>query len=186
MLKKLSCIILFVCITSLVALPIHAQDVEDTVPNQSESIEADDHHQLPIWVVIVGAILAVASVGGAYAYFRQSYTGLDYAVVLAMAMTGFIHITIGLLGDDLLFLNGAGFVILACVRFIPQLQGRRIIIGLLNIAVIIYTGITIYGYFDTHITYDAVGIVTKIVEIIAIGLLMMHLIKQVKPTAIQS
>lgn len=191
MFKKLSYIILLSCMMSLSFLSLTAQDTQTPVP--TEIVTASDanhsnndtelHNDLPIWIVAVGVVLALAATGGAYTYFRDSHTWLDYAVALAMAMTGFIHVTIGLLGDDLLFLNGAGFVILAGIRFIPQLQGRRMVMIVLNIGIMIYTGITIYGYFATHTVFDTLGIITKIVEFLLLALLMMHLIKQINFTS---
>ena len=135
-------------------------------------------HQSPAEILqfVIGSIVGAALLAGA-AYFafspRPSNT---FLVGLALAgATGMIHLMIGLIwGDTLFLLNGIGYFGLAIFWALPtELFPRQKM--LTAVALAIYTLITIVAFIAAHIGdhFDFLGIFDKVIEVgllIAIGL----------------
>lgn len=155
---------------------------EANTESHSENDDSDHtvdevHDESTIWSVFISLGASIIAVAGTWYFFRDGFSILHYGIVGLIVITGVIHFIFGLRGDDLLFMNGVGYIVLAGIRFLPQfrqLQFRRVLDGV----TIIYAGITIAGYLLTHSTFDTVGIITKVVEVLLVGLLLYQLTKR--------
>lgn len=110
---------------------------------------------------------------------KPSLTLIDCGIVGLLAMTGVLHIVLGLGGSTLLLLNGMGYLCLMIALYFPItfFQPYQILITMTLIA---YTLITFTGYFVMHIPkyYDVVGLGTKVLEGIVMLLLGLELWQQ--------
>jgi hypothetical protein len=93
---------------------------------------------------------------------------LRYAILVLGLITGVIHtVILPLLGFEWLLmpLNGIGFIVLTGLVFFDPafLSGQRKLIIYLFLA---YTLVTIVGYFVVNSTYDPIGIITKVDEVL--------------------
>ena len=93
---------------------------------------------------------------------------LRYAILVLGLITGVIHtVILPSLGFEWLLmpLNGIGFIILTGLVFFDPafLSGQRKWIIYLFLA---YTLITIVGYFVVNSSYDTIGIITKVDEVL--------------------
>jgi hypothetical protein len=93
---------------------------------------------------------------------------LRYGILVLGLISGVIHLIIlPLLGFEWLLmpLNGLGFLVLTgLVFFNPAFVSSRR--TLLMYGFMAYTLVTIVGYFVLNSTYDTIGIVTKVVEVL--------------------
>lgn len=133
----------------------------------NEDATADGHgggSSLNVIATIGGVIGAVVLAGGAMMFLKQSPSLLTIAGLALIGFTGLLHAIAGAEWVDiLLVLNGVGYVALGIAWVIPlQVVNRQsqIIAG----ALIVYTLVTIVGYFTTHDHYDYLGIISKAVE----------------------
>ena len=151
---------------------------QDVTPHPDGHNSSEDVAELPfdqsLIYVVIAVVAAGMATGGAYAKFRDSYPVMEYAIVATIAITAFIHLFVGLEGDLLLILNGLGYIALASVRFLPQLQ-QKMPLNILNGATIIYTIITIIGYFVVHGGVETVGLITKAIELALIALIFVNI-----------
>ena len=120
---------------------------------------------------IAGIIAAVGLAGGAMMMLPERPSTLVLAGLALIEFTGLLHLVAGAAwSDTLLILNGIGYVVLGIAWVSPiQMMGnqRQIVAGIL----IVYTLITIIGYFATHDHYDYLGIISKVVEFALLAVL---------------
>ena len=135
---------------------------------------ADDHgggSNLNLIATMSGIIAAVALAGGAMMFLGERPNTLTLAGLALIGFTGLLHLVAGTAwSDTLLILNGIGYVVLAIAWVSPQqIMGnqRQIVAGIL----IVYTLITIIGYFATHDHYDYLGIISKVIEFVLLAVL---------------
>ena len=93
---------------------------------------------------------------------------LRYAILVLGLITGVIHtVVLPLLGFEwmLMPINGIGFIVLTCLVFFDPafLSGQRKLIVYLFL---VYTLVTIVGYFLVNSAYDMIGIITKVDEVL--------------------
>lgn len=88
---------------------------------------------------------------------------VSLTIAECLVLTGFIHLAVGIPADWLLIANGVGYFVLLGLRFVEPIRNSRWMI-VLNVGIIIYTSITIVGYFYTHGHVDSIGLVSKAVE----------------------
>ena len=101
---------------------------------------------------------------------------LRYAILVLGLITGVIHtVILPLLGFEWLLmpLNGIGFIVLTgLVFFEPSfLSGQR---NLIIYLFLVYTLITIVGYFVVNSAYDTIGIITKVDEVLLLIALWLY------------
>ena len=189
MTKRFLCLILAVCCVSLWAAPVLADGEEPEGEATAEAGghghgEADSHgaaegdghgaaeddghgggggSRLNPVATIGGIIAAAALVAGAMMFTTPSM--LTLAGLALIGFTGALHfIAGGAWFDILLVLNGIGFIVLAAAWVWPTeliSNQRNVVAGVL----IVYTLITIIGYFATHDHYDYLGVISKVVEV---------------------
>ena len=124
---------------------------------------------------IVGGLVGGAVLSGAaLTMIRPQPERLILLALFGVGFAGILHLAVALLwGDNLLLLNGAGFIILGIAwgwfsGLIPG--GQRTVI----LALVAYTLVTFIGYFVIHDHFDIVGVASKAAEallLIVIGLL---------------
>ena len=89
--------------------------------------------------------------------------------------TGVLHLVVGRDGDLLLLANGAGYCVIAVLRGLPMVRlstfNKLVAVGL-----VVYTIITIVGYFLMHDSYEIYGVVTKVTEVALLGVLLRELV----------
>lgn len=117
---------------------------------------------IPFWGGLACALLITAVIA-------QSATPrpgrLQLAGLALIGITGGLHLIGGLIWEEwLLVFNGLGFVGLGLAwvlpfSFIPRQH------QLISSILIVYTLVTIAGYFVTHTRYDLLGILSKGVEL---------------------
>ena len=93
---------------------------------------------------------------------------LRYAILVLGLITGVIHtVVLPLLGFEwmLMPINGIGFIVLTGLVFFDPafLSGQRKLIVYLFL---VYTLVTIVGYFLVNSAYDMIGIITKVDEVL--------------------
>jgi len=115
----------------------------------------------PILGGLIGGV-ALAAAGAQMIKPRPHMASL--AVLFGLGFAGVLHLAVALLwGDNLLLLNGSGFVVLGVAWgwFSGMIPG-----GQKSLAAVIgvYTLITFVGYFVTHDHLDTVGVISKIGE----------------------
>lgn len=133
------------------------------------SEEADDHDAKEDGTLslVLGGIIgaAVLALGGVF-LFNPRPNPMTLIGLALIGMTGVIHLMIGVgWGNILLVLNGLGYLILGIMWALP-VQSVSYQKRLFNIVLIVYTLITIAGYFLTHDHYDFIAILTKVVEVL--------------------
>ena len=101
---------------------------------------------------------------------------LRSTILVLGLITGVIHLVVlPLLGFEWLLmpLNGLGFLVLtALVFFNPGFVSERRI--LLMYGFMAYTLITIVGYFVLNSSYDTIGIITKVAEVLLLVALWLY------------
>lgn len=126
-----------------------------------------------VTILGIGIILALIYGGGMWAKLTDKIAYEELILLIAMGFTGFIHIAASRNGEFLLLANGVGFLL-----FVTLYGNKKIIpINLhipLSIMIIMYTLVTITGYFMTHDHYDIIAISTKISEVGIILLLLIN------------
>lgn len=92
-------------------------------------------------------------------------------VILLTLITAIIHMRFGLLGLQLFFLNGLGYLGLAALLYLPapQLAPYRHIIRWVFVG---YTALTVVLWVFIGRPYTGIGYVTKLVELALIALLV--------------
>lgn len=143
------------------------QDDGDHVETDEHAAEGDDHGGgFGNIQFVVGGIIGALLLAGGVAFLFSPRPSMMILVGLALiGATGVIHLMVGgNWGDTILLLNGIGFLVLGAVWGMPNelfSNQKRITAGIL----VIYTLITIVGYFATHDHYDFVAILTKVIEV---------------------
>lgn len=161
MLKHISPFVLAIVLTLLFVAPTLAHEGEDEA-----SLNGG----------IVFAVLGVVSVSG-MAFLRQKAWKLDsfdLGIVVLTALTAVLHLMIGLEGDFLLLLNGAGALVILTLIYVPidafQSYQKSLLWILFG-----YMILTFGGYFVSHSFEEALdnrlGMTTKVIELLLIGLL---------------
>lgn len=131
-------------------------------------------------------------VGGAFALVfgvvLWAVFGQDMPMLLVIAniLTGYtalIHLESGLSGDLLLLANGAGFIAIALLRSVQSIRQASISNGM-ALVLLIYTGITFFGYFLLHDHIEVVGLSSKIAEALLVITILMQIFnrRQANPT----
>ena len=159
-----------------------SDDTEARIENEAASNELE-LSSLDILAISVG--IAVVATGGAW-YFvsNHGYSWLDHSLYALIITTGVIHLLVGMQGDLLLLLNGLGYIGLAGLRLLPMAR-KKPYSNFLNGTIILYTLITIFGYFATHLDhFDTIGLVTKGVEILLIVVLSVLVYRSNRTTAL--
>lgn len=99
---------------------------------------------------------------------------LSSSIVGFLTFTAIIHTFLGLSGDLLLGANGLGYFVILGLQYLPIMQQKSLSKWLDGVT-IIYTAVTIIGYFLFHSGVDTVGIAVKIIEVILITLVGIRL-----------
>lgn len=129
----------------------------------------------PFWVGLLGAVILS---GGVNVSQRDKVSLIEYMGLALIGITGLVHLVGGIgWSSTLLILNGFGFLALGIAWVIPFsfIPAQKKLIPLI---LIVYTLITIVGYFATHTVYDVLGIVTKVVEVLLLIVLGISLFQQ--------
>jgi hypothetical protein len=92
---------------------------------------------------------------------------LDYGIVGLISAAAVLHLLVGLTGDLLLLANGLGFLGLMGLLYLPLALLKRFHNLLVGVT-ILYTLVTIVGYFITHSQVDNLGLASKGIEIMLI------------------
>lgn len=106
----------------------------------------------------------------------MSKGNLRLVILVTGLITGLIHaVVLSLIGFDwLMFLNGIGFLILTWAVYAapPFLARYR---AAVHYVFILYTLVTIVGFFVFNDTYGTLGIIAKVDEVILLVALWLHL-----------
>ena len=125
--------------------------------------------------LIGGLIGGVVLAGVAMMMIQPKPDRLMLSVLFGIGFAGILHLAVALIwGDNLLLLNGAGFIVLGIAwgwftGLVPG--GRTTILAVLAV----YTLVTFVGYFVTHDHFDLVGLASKAAEaflLIVIGIIL--------------
>lgn len=150
----------------LLTLPIFATvDAHGGSGEEEKTVVAEENHNTPVWPVTVSLGLAFVLTGGTWIIKRDKFTEVQYGTIGLMIGTGLIHLILGLRGETLLILNGLGYAGLIGLRFLPILKQQSRIL-FLDWGILVYTAVTIIGFFVLHDTSDTVGLMTKGLEVI--------------------
>ncbi|MCB0212474.1 MAG: hypothetical protein KDJ52_24235 [Anaerolineae bacterium] len=130
--------------------------------------------------MILSIIVAIGVVYVLRSQIKDGLRSLQYGVIGLVTFTAFVHLISGA-NDYILFLNGMGYMALLLVLyFVPLAELARYRPWLYG-ALIAYTVVTIVLYFEVHPwglqvrSLDMLGWVTKGVEVILIGALLLDL-----------
>lgn len=124
--------------------------------------------------LVGGLVGGVLLAGAAMTMIRPQPSRLILLALFGIGFAGILHLAVALIwGDNLLLLNGAGFIVLGIAwgwfnNLIPG--GQKTILAVLAA----YTLVTFVGYFVTHDHFDVVGLASKAAEaflLIVIGIL---------------
>jgi len=164
-------------ILSLSLTMVAAQDDEHST-NDEDMMSESALSNTAILGISLG--LGLITSGAAWLIARKRLHILYYAINTLLIITAFIHILYTWTEDLLLLANGIGYLGLAILYLIP-ITAKQPYKRILNGVTIIYTLITIIGYFVLHASghLDLIGLFTKAVEIALLGAIAMYMF--VKP-----
>ncbi len=163
--KALLCVLLLSL--SLTIVFAHGEDEETGAADAASVVTTTTQTNSPFWSVFASLGLSAVATGGSWTIARQQLTNVQLVIIALMVSTGIIHLILGLQGDILLLFNSIGYLGLVGLRFLPLLRGSKPLL-LVNGAIIIYTFVTIIGYFVVHGTVETVGLITKVIEVLLI------------------
>lgn len=180
-------LIIIILLLSLSFVVINAQEGDhdgmdmDNMDMEEESSEAFLSNTA-ILAISVG--LGIVTSGAIWVIAKDRMTILHYGINALLVATGVIHVLYTLLEDPLLFLNGVGYLGLAILYLLP-ISTKQPYKQILNIVTIIYTLITIVGYFVIHLGghFDLLGLITKAVEILLVVLVVAYMFRKEKNLA---
>lgn len=160
----------------------HAEDEETHGTDDGHSND-DGHHDGPFtWASLIplfaGIGFAAVVSGTSVSMSSTKLGGLNLGIIALTTVTGALHLLIGLGGYTLLLLNGLGYLGLLGLLYlpIPALTSAK---SALRIVLILYTAATFVGYFALHSVaqFDALGILSKVVEAVLIALLVVQVMR---------
>lgn len=141
----------------------------------------DDHNDTAsTWAslipLVAGIGVATIASGTSWGLFKHELTNTQLGIMALALVTGTLHLMLGLSGDWLLLLNGIGYLGLLGLLLLP-IGLPRGLKKLLRIGLMIYTIITIAGYFYLHspAQFDTLAIVSKLVEVVLVIVLAMRI-----------
>lgn len=146
----------------------------------------DDHHAdgpitwrtfVPLIAGLVGAVIAC----GVAKMVSSQVVPLDMGIIGLTALTGVLHLVLGLAGSRLLLLNGVGYLGLLALVYLPVAPLQQLRIPL-RIILGLYTLVTFVGYFWLHspAQYDVLAILSKVIEALLIVLIALSVLKTPK------
>lgn len=171
-------ILLILLVLGLGTATLYAQD-EEHGADHSQVENAEDEAALSNTAIMVISLgLGVVSAGISWLVAKDRLGILQYGIIILLVTTGFIHVLYTLLSDLLLFANGVGYLGLAILYLLPMATEQPYK-RLLNGITIIYTLITIIGYFVVHLEghFDLIGIATKAVELALVGAVALYMFR---------
>ena len=130
--------------------------------------------------LILSVVVTIAVVYVLRSHIKDGLRSLQYGVIGLVTFTAFVHLISGA-NDYILFLNGMGYMALLLALYFVPLGNLARYQPWLYVAVIAYTVVTIVLYFVVHPwglhagTPDVLGWVTKVVEVVLIGALLIDL-----------
>lgn len=191
--------VLFLMLATAVPLLAHGEDEEGESSGVVIEEEEDDHEDdeddhgvvenpsaatsnptsimnglMPLWLGLVAGVVVTGIIG---AGTKPRPSNLLLFGLALTAVTGGLHLIGGLIWSDLLLiLNGIGYFALGLAWVLPLdfIPNRKLLVP---IALIVYTVITIVGYFVTHDHFDALGIISKVIEVILLVVLGISLVQ---------
>lgn len=171
-------VIIFLILTLSLAL-VSAQDDETHTTDEDTSSQSSLSNTA---IIAISLGLGLVTSGAGWFMARERLNILYYAINTLLVLTAFIHILYTWTEDLLLFANGFGYLGLAVLYLLPQTT-KQPYKRILNSTTIVYTAITIIGYFVAHIGghFDLVGLFTKVVEGALIGAIILYMFA--KPSA---
>ncbi len=125
--------------------------------------------------IILAIVAAAATIYALRTQIKSGLRPLHFAIIGLTVITAVIHMLSGA-SDNLLFLNGLGYMLLLTGLYFVPLGTHSIPRKLLYATFILYTLVTIGLYFVEHPwgmpggEIDMLGWLTKIVEVVLIGL----------------
>ncbi|MEM9951778.1 MAG: hypothetical protein AAF846_09275 [Chloroflexota bacterium] len=168
-----SFLVLLLIFVPIVATHAHGGEDHSDTSSDTVAIQGDSHGESQYDIVGITVLSAIAFSGGAWVLTRND-SWLVYGMATLLVASGVIHLIFGMPSDLLLIANGLGYIVLATARFLP-IAMQRPYSTLLDIITIGYAVVTIIGYFVTHTTYDPIGLITKSIEVLLIGLVAMNM-----------
>ena len=168
----------------------HANETEshiDEADGHAETTDGhasdDGHHDdqpftwrslVPFFAGVIGALVALVLAK----ILSPGIKPLDLSIIGLTALTGVLHLVLGLAGDRLLLLNGFGYLALLVLIYLPATPLKALRIPL-RIILGLYTLATIIGYFWLHspAQYDALAILSKVFEVLLLVLVIGSLSK---------
>lgn len=136
--------------------------------------------------IILSIVTAVVTLFVLWSHLKVRLRRPQYGVIGLVVLTATLHMLSGA-NDTILFINGVGYMGLLTVLYFAPLGRFARYRPLLYWVFIGYTGVTIVLYFVVHPwrmvagSVDTVGWLTKAVEIVLIGLLLVDLIQSRHP-----
>ena len=168
--KTLYSVVLFLSILSSTISPVFAHGEDGNAGIIEEVLGSN------ITLFIGASLLTLITVSIIILLRQATMTRWQIGIAGFTALSGFVHLGLGVRGDFLLLLNGLGFLVLLTILFLPirLLQEKQQIILWLLLG---YTVVTFMGYFLTHPIggYDKLGLITKVVELGLMACLTMRI-----------
>lgn len=127
-----------------------------------------DYYDPMVIVTMIGI-----SVGGTMLFWailarNKGWSAREEMTMILMAMTAFVHLYIGIDSETLLLLNGAGYLVLMLLLYLPieQIAPYRRYLLMITFG---YTLVTFVGYYALHgvnlgLLWDWTGVFTKLME----------------------
>ena len=168
----------------------HSDDEDDHGDEEDSHGGADDghsnddgHHDGPFTFaslipLFAGIGMAVVVSGAASTMSAASLSATDLGIVALTTATGVLHLLLGGGGELLLLLNGIGYLGLLALLYLP-IPAVASLKPALRIVLVLYTAVTFIAYFALHSVaqFDALGILSKLIEALLIGLLVMQIVR---------
>lgn len=113
---------------------------------------------------------------------NRGWSKREEMTMILLAMAAFVHLYIGIDSEWLLLLNGAGYLVLTLLLYLP-IEAIAPYRGYLLALTLGYTAVTFVGYYALHgvnlgLLWDWTGVFTKLIEAGIMVLLWQTLMSQ--------
>ena len=144
---------------------------------EAENEPQDGQISAAVGILLFGVFAGVIAGAGSAQLFKNRFTNSQLIIIGLTTITAVIHLFLGFSGDLLLLLNGFGYFALLIMIFAPieplAPYRKMLLWGLL-----VYTGITVTGYFLTHYGQtDGLGLGTKLFEVLLVRMVLVETAK---------